>query len=515
MAVSPLLILLLLAAMTLGPVAGSALAAWLPRLAERINVEQSIPSALNYASYLGGSGDDWAFNGAADPTGAFYIVGRTDSADFPGGAATGGKADVVVAKIAPDGTRLWTSIFGGNDDDVPYAVWYDPTGHVVVAGSTKSQNFPVSPGAAQPTYGGGPDDGFVAKLKASDGVVVWSTFVGGPGSEQVNGIAAGSDGSVFIHGHTGSANLPTPGGFQSTYGGGPSDSFVARYSPDGALNWRSFLGGNDEELSAGLALDAAGAVYVTGRTRSSNFPVKNAFQSAFGGDADGFVVKISPAGNEVVWSTFLGGASSDLSRAIAVDDAGRVAVAGWTRSGNFPVKNAVQSMMADPVVGNVAPFFDGFIALIAADGASLLWSTYFGGLGHDRFRGIAISADGVSVVGYTESPTYRTLNPVQASAAGVGHNLHDIVVTQIGLDGQLKFSSYLGGRGNDQAYGIADLGGKLAIAGGTTSTDFPTAQPKQAANAGGEDIVIAILSPGRIVLDRASFIPISAINFAR
>ncbi|GIW06637.1 MAG: hypothetical protein KatS3mg060_1442 [Dehalococcoidia bacterium] len=515
---SPLLLMLLLLGIVLGPTASNALARRISLLGERVVSEQSIPSVLTYASYLGGPANEWAFNAAADPSGALYLVGRIGVADPPcwlGGG--GGSADVLVSKIAADGSLVWSKTLGGTGDDVGYAVAYDPTGHVLVTGCTESANFPVTPGAAQPTYGGGASDGFVTKLRAADGTLVWSTFAGGAGDEQVNGIVVATDGTVSIHSHTSSPDLPTLGAFQPAYGGGVSDSFVARYTSAGVLIWRSFLGGDGEELSAGIALDRTGALYVTGRTKSSNFPTRNALQSTFGGVDDGFVVKIAPAGNELVWSTFLGGESSDLSRAIAVDETGRVAVAGWTRSTRFPVKNPLQSALSGPT-----PNFDGFVALIAPDG-TLLWSTYFGGgptvappaAGHDRFRGVAISGDGVSVVGYTESTSYRTLNAIQANAAGVGNERHDLVITQIGLDGSLKFSTYLGGSANDQAYGIIDLGGQLAIAGGTASTDFPTAQPKQPSNGGGEDVVIAILKPGRLVLDRSSFIPISGVNMVR
>ncbi|MFN8533460.1 MAG: SBBP repeat-containing protein [Dehalococcoidia bacterium] len=496
----PSLARLMLVVVSLGPIAACSIAARPAPAGPAAVTAQAAPTTLSYSSFIGGTKDDRAFNSAVDPSGSFYLVGQTDSGDFPPGGRTVVGKDVFIVKLAPDGARLWTQFLGGNGDDIAYAVAYDPTGGVLVTGSTSSDNFNLV-NAAQTTYGGN-QDGFVARLRADTGAVVWSTYVGGSGTEQVNGIVARADGSALIHGHTESPNLRTLNAFQPTIGG-KGDSFVAGYTPVGALAWCSFLGGNDGELSAGAALDSSGALYVTGQTLSSNFPVKNALQGNIGGFQDGFVTKIAPAGNEIVWSTFLGGGQYDLARAIAVDSAGRIAVAGWTASINFPIKNAVQSVYGGGI-------FDGFISLLAPDGRSLLWSTYFGGNARERFRGVAISSVGVSVVGYTESTNYPTLNPVQAAPGGVGTDLHDIVVTQIGLDGRTRFSTYHGGSGNDVAFGITDHGGKIAIAGGSTSANLPLAEAKQPALAGGEDAIIAIYTGP--TLARGPLIPIAGVN---
>src|SRR3989442_1243037 len=170
-----------------------------------------------------------------------------------------------------------------------------------------------------------------------DPTLVYSTFLGGSGGDQGNGIAVDAVGNAYVTGSTGSSNFPTTAGaFQTTLGPG-GDAFVTKLNPTGsALVYSTYLGGTGFDEGFGIALDAAGNTYVTGETFSLDFPILGAFQSTSGGDFDSFVTKLNPTGSALVYSTYLGGASLDDGLGIALDAAGNAYVTGLTSSSNFP-----------------------------------------------------------------------------------------------------------------------------------------------------------------------------------
>ena len=266
-------------------------------------------SALVFSTYLGGSSDDGANGIAADTIGNAYVTGSTDSTNFPttegafqpvfGGGSPGFGGDAYVTKFNPTGSALvYSTYLGGTAGDGGAAIAVDVDGNAYVTGGTNSSNFPTTAGAFQPILSG-PADAFVAKLDLG-GAVVYSTCFGGTAGETGSGIAVDSAGNAYVVGRTNSSDFPTtPAAFQPTFGGGVGDVFVTKLNPSGsALVYSSYLGGSDFESGFGIAVDAAGSAYVTGRTSSSNFPTTaGAFEPTqpmwFGRSAaDAFIAKI-------------------------------------------------------------------------------------------------------------------------------------------------------------------------------------------------------------------------------
>jgi hypothetical protein len=217
---------------------------------------------------------------------------------------------------------------------------------------------------------GGGSDAFVAKLNAAGSALVYSTYLGGSGDEGGNGIAVDGAGNAYITGFTSSTDFPMANPLQPAYGGG-TDAFVAKLNAAGsALVYSTYLGGSGGEHGSGIAVDAASNAYITGTTSSTDFPMANPLQPAHGGGTDAFVAKLNAAGSALVYSTYLGGSGDDNGIGIAVDSAGNAYVTGNTSSTNFPTANALQ-----PVYGGG---WDAFIARIAVP-ITMLSATIDGG----------------------------------------------------------------------------------------------------------------------------------------
>jgi len=334
-----------------------------------------------------------------------------------------------------------------------------------------------------------------------DPTLAYSTFLGGSGNsggggDTGTGIAIDSSGDMYVTGITRSTDFPTANALQGSPGGPPGnnpdyDVFVTKIKADGsALLYSTYLGGGDIEIANGIAVDGAGNAYVTGYTASTNFPTKNALQSAANGGGDAFVAKISADGSALVYSTYLGGSLYDSAQGIAVDSAGNAYVGGSTTSLDFPTKNAFQSVHAGIVLcddclqpPSYRVNYDAFVAKIAPDGSSLVYATFLGGLGDDVAYGVAIdSAGNAYLTGTTSSANLPLNNPAQSTPGGTAP-YYDSFVAKIGPDGSaLLYSTYLGGSGTDAADGIAaDGAGNAYVTGYTTSTDFLTKNALQSA----------------------------------
>jgi hypothetical protein len=398
-------------------------------------------SALEYATYLGGSGDDYAQAIALDSGGAAYVAGYTGSTDFPTShaeqSANAGGADAFVAKLSADGSTLvYSSYLGGSQADIAQAIAVDDSGSAYVAGYTFSTDFPTVP--------------------AASGL-----------------LGLGSSG-------------PSPA--QAANGGG-YDAFISKFSADGtALSYSTYLGGSGDDYAYAVAVDGSGSAYVTGDTTSTDFPTASPLQAANADNYDTFVAKLSADGTALAYSTYLGGFENDHARAIAVDSAGSAYLAGYTVSTNFPTAAPVQKANAGQ--------YDAYVSKLSTKGNSLVYSTYLGGSGDDYATAIAVDGSGNAyVAGYTASGDFPTVSPSQAAYAGGNY---DAFVAEIGAGGSpLAWSTYLGGSGDDYGYGVAmDGSGNAYVAGYTTSTDFPAAAPLQKASAGGNDAFVTKLGPG-------------------
>src|ERR1035441_2626489 len=249
-------------------------------------------SAFVYSTYLGGSGFDQGLSIAVDSTGNAYLTGYTNSTDFPvtpGAFETTGPGYGFVSKINPIGSALVYSTYLDGSDPTGIAV--DSTSNAYVTGSTGSINFPTTPGAFQEVCKvnfRGCLDAFVTKFNPSGSALIYSTYLGGSGSDGADGIAVDSSGSVYVTGVTFSKNFPLMNPVQSTYGG----AFISKLNPSGsALDYSTYLGGGPDGGYA-IAVDSAESAYVTGYTGSTNFPTVNPIQPTNGGGYDAFVSKI-------------------------------------------------------------------------------------------------------------------------------------------------------------------------------------------------------------------------------
>jgi hypothetical protein len=395
----------------------------------------------------------------------------------------------VARPLVIDPVLVYSTFLGGNDKDLGNGIAVDADGHAYVTGRTRSLNFPTR-NPSQPLFGGGDSDAFVAKLNPEGTMLLYSTYLGGSNRDHGREIAVDADGNASVAGFTVSTNFPTRNALQRNFGGGFDDAFVAKLNPEGSmLLYSTYLGGNDEDSARDIAMDAAGNIYVAGRTQSPNFPTRNALQRVYGGgDNDAFVAKLNPEGTMLLYSTYLGGSGSDEGRGMAVDEGGNAYVTGNTSSTNFPRANPIQ-----PTFGGGTS--DAFVAKLNPEGSMLLYSTYLGGRAGDIGEGIAVDADGrACVTGQTFSTNFPTVNPVQPA---FGRGASDAFVAKLNPEGSARvYSTYLGGRGSESARAIAvDADGNAYVTGDTSSTNFPTVNPVQPAFGGINDAFVVKLDP--------------------
>jgi hypothetical protein len=414
------------------------------------------PLVLGYSTFLGGSKGDGGQGIAVDGGGNAYVTGFTTSTDFPttpGAFDTtyhGGTGEAFVTKLTADGSALAYSTFlGGSKEDGGYGIAVDGSGNAYVTGFTTSTDFPTTPGAFDTTHNG-TREVFVTKLNADGSALAYSTFLGPSASEAGYGIAvdgsgnayvtggfskafvvklnaAGSAlayslrlggsardygtaiavdgaGSAYITGSTDSPDFPTtPGAFDTTYNGA-YDVFVTKLTADGSdLAYSTYLGGSDDDDAFGIAVDGAGNAYVTGVTRSNDFPTTpNAFQSTLNGVDNTFVTKLTADGSALAYSTFLGGSNYDAGYSIAVDRGANAYITGFTLSNDFPTTpDAFQSRLNGD--------YNAFVTKLTADGSALTYSTFLGGSRGDFGRGIAVDGtDNAYLIGTTSSSDFPT-----------------------------------------------------------------------------------------------------------
>lgn len=461
----------------------------------RSDVALVIDPTLEYSTYLGGNSSDYADDIAVDASGNVYVTGYTLSANFPVvsplqdtcvGCSSSLFDDAYVTRIDASGSIVYSTYLGGSSVDRGLGVAVDVTGNAYVTGYTLSTDFPL----ASPLQGAnaGAVDVFVAKIDASGGALVYSTYVGGSGSEFGQDIAIDATGDAYVTGFTASFfDFPLESPIQPTCANefGLQDAFVTKIDASGGtIGFSTCFGGSARDQGEAIAVDTVGNVYVAGYTESDDFPTAPAtspIQASLVGARDAFVTKIDIAAATIVYSTYLGGNLGEIARGVAVDGNGAAYVTGQTSSTDFPRVNAYRPFG----VGSEA-----FVTKLNAAGSALIYSTYHGGNGDDDGLGMAIDISGnAHVVGSTASADFPVAEPLQATRAGG----RDVFVTKFDAAGVgLVYSTYLGGSGDEWAVALAlDAVGDAYVAGYTSSANFPTANPYQATNAGGIDAFVA------------------------
>jgi hypothetical protein len=446
-----------------------------------------IDPVLTYSTYLGGSGGDTAYGVAVNSANDAYVTGVTASTNFPISSTAyqtnyGGDGDVFVTKFNPAGTGvLFSTYLGGTGVDTPAQIHLDAAGDIFLVGSTTSNNFPTTSGAFQQNFGG-IQDAFLTEMKPDGSALIYSTYIGGTGADFGTAVALDSAGNAYVTGSTESTDFPTKNPLQLG-NVGLSDAFVTEVSPTGALIYSTYLGGSLGDYGTGIAVDSSGNVYVSGYTYSSDFPTQNALQSSLAGGSDIFITKFTPGSSALLFSTYLGGSSTDRAFAMILDSTGSIYLTGDTQSPNFPVTtNAYQATLLG--TANV------FLTKVAPGASTLVFSTLFGGNGTDQATAMALdSAANIYITGFTQSGNFPLLDSFQnilgISGAGTCGSTNlvnlppnylcaDAFVAKFGPSGIPAYSSFLGGSGTDIGEGIAvDSSGAAYVAGGTTSPNFP------------------------------------------
>ncbi len=430
--------------------------------------------------------------------------------------------DAFVAKVNAAGTALvYAGYIGGSGDDSGNGIAVDGAGNAYITGATNSSEatFPVTVGPDL-TYNGG-FDAFVAKVNAAGTALIYAGYIGGAGGDLGTGIAVDAAGNAYVTGFTDSseATFPVTAGPDVTYNGGV-DAFVAKVNSAGtALVYAGYIGGSDFDAGYGIAVDGAGNAYITGVTNSSEatFPVAVGPDLTYnGGIWDAFVAKVNVAGTALVYAGYIGGADIDDARGIAVDAAGNAYVTGFTTSteATFPV-----------TVGPELTYnggFDAFVAKVNAAGTALVYAGYIGGSDVDQGTGIAVDGTGNAYVTGLTTSTEATF-PVTKGPDLTYNGSEDAFVAKINAAGTaLVYAAYIGGSGQDVGWGIAvDSAGNAYVTGGTFSSEatFPVTVGPDLTHGGFDDAFVAKVTetPTAVYRDRTRFTqaagPLTLVNF--
>jgi hypothetical protein len=472
----------------------------------------TIDPTLKYSTYLGGSQGDYPQAIAVDSTGSVYVTGYTSSPDFPTASAAqpvNHHGNAFVTKFNASGNQLVYSTFlGGSGGEEARGITVDAGGNAYVAGWTFSTDFPTVSAYQGSNHSRGTpaQSSFLTKIGPAGDQLIYSTYLGGSGSlDAAFGVAIDEQDNAYIAGNTDSSDFPVLNPLQSQLKGRLS-AYFAKFTPAGQLSFSSYLGGSAADTATGIAVHG-GNVYVTGRTNSLDFPVANAYQSqnraATGStDTTAFVGEVAASGGTLVFSTFLGGSTSEEARAVHVDSQGNVYVVGWTCSMDFPTTvNAFQAVFpGDCSTRGPTPF----VTKLSASGSSLVFSTFLGGSGGgigiigDYANSVAVDAQGDAfVAGSAQSTDFPLANALQSVQKGASLGASNGFLAELDATGHaLVFSTYLGGSGSfgnmanhtniplgDTAQGVVvDMGGNIYVAGQTSSPDFSTFKPFQPAN---------------------------------
>ncbi|NHK30282.1 MAG: DJ-1/PfpI family protein [Asgard group archaeon] len=457
----------------------------------KATVEDNKPAFIDFSSFLGGTGDEegtcaslhYLGDTIVDSKGNIIVVGRTTSTDFPVFNAfqenNNGGLDIVISKFHPNGSLIFCTYFGGDYHEWATSVAVDSEDNIVFAGITGSEDFPLQDPLQTENMGGaeGNADCFVTKMAEDGQSLIFSTYLGGTGSDwcyEMNvdasdriaitgttysgnfptenphqstlvgsldafltfieadgqsllfstylgtigfdhgrGIAFDSSENILLTGQMGVGNLATTGAFQASHGGGATDAYIASFSTDGTLNYFSFLGGAGFERANDISIDSNDNIVISGYTMSDDFPILEAYQNERAGSYEIFVTKIDTSGMNITFSTYLGGTNIDISEAHTIDNESNIIITGKTKSSDLPITH-------NPNRTYELTNYDVLLVKLKEDGSSILFSTTFGGEEDDIGIGIAWYTNHSYIIsGFTKSDDYPIHHAVQGEFGGV------------------------------------------------------------------------------------------------
>ncbi len=430
--------------------------------------ELVIDPGLGWATYYGGTGDDWALAVATDASGNVYMDGPVSSTSSI--ATTGayqttliGSEDCMVGAFSPSGIPRWATYYGGSGDEEAYSIALDASANIYFTGWTTSTSGIATFGTHQSTYGGGRWDGFMVKLTAS-GTRAWGTYFGGTGDEEAWSVALDNTGGVYVTGNTNSTSgIATTGAWLTSFAG-YYDAFLARFTTSGTLSWSTYFGGSGDEYGSFVAADRFGNVYIDGYTAStSGIGTSGSFMSTFAGGSqyDAFLAHFNSAGS-LQWGTYYGGTLEDRAYGLGVDSAGAIYMGGFTNSS----AGIASSGSWQPTYAGAR---DAFLTKFDSSGARR-WGTYYGGTGYDPAQYVFVDdTANVFLSGRTNSPSgIASGGAVQSYFAG---GTCDAFFVKFDSAGNRRYATYYGGPGNDFGNAVtSDHSGVVYIAGLTNGT---------------------------------------------
>jgi hypothetical protein len=460
-----------------------------------------IDPAIDFSTFVGGTGSDSGRGIDVDPAGNIYVTGQTASANYPTTAGVfdrgyNNNTDVFVTKLDSTGsTVVYSTFMGGSAFDSGNGIAVDDAGAAYVAGFSGSLNYPTTQGSFDTTQNGG-SDAFVTKLDPSGSRLEYSTYLGGAGFsfEGANGIAVDHEGSAYVTGFTGSAAFPTtPGAYDTSKNGTANDVYVTKLDPAGAaLGYSTFLGGTTSDTGNDVDVDGEGRAYVTGFSASADFPVTPAAHDlSHNGGNDAFVTTLDRTGSALAYSTYLGGAGNDSGQGIAADESGRVTwVTGSTASSDYPTTVAAHDRTYNGSGDSFVAGFDKF--------STLAYSTFLGGTASDAGSGIAVDEKGklAHVTGTTASADFPTAGLADDTSYNGGGDA--FLASLKRANGELVHSTFLGGTGPDAGIAVA-VGAdrkRAYVTGSSSSPDFPSSPGAfDRSHNGADDAFVASVGP--------------------
>jgi hypothetical protein len=422
----------------------------------------SVPFYRLWGTYYGANSVDIARKSAIDSEGNIYITGQTRSSSLATSGAwqeiKNSDYDVFLAKFNSSGVRIWCTYLGGSGADNAEGIAIDNENNIYITGSTISPEavFNYNGWQSQKNIS---NDAFLTKFNPN-GLVIWSTYCGGNGSDLANSICIDNQNNVYIAGTTNSNDTMGINGFKTSLTGS-GDGFIAKYNSSGNKLWSTYFGGNNIEDIRGIKIDQSNNLYIAGFTSSTASLSLNSIYSTYnGGYYDSFVAKLENNG-QVLWSAYFGGSDWDCAYSLNLDTENNIIIAGWTKSSANIASNGFQNTKSE--------LSDGFIAKYSNSGI-LMWSSYYGGNNDDYIWSLALdNNNNIFAVGTTQSTGSIAYGDSEQSQKA---DSNDAFIAKISADGQMIWSTYYGGNGLDEAKNICISNSDIVICGSTESTNI-------------------------------------------
>ena len=376
----------------------------------------------------------------------------------------------------------------------PGEIAVDGNGNAYITGDTTNSSSPIHPtvGAYQTVYPGGTSDFFVTKLNSTGTALIYSTYMGGSGVDNVYGIALDSNNDAYVTGTVQGGSFPITGGSYNTSYGGTIDGFLTELNSTGTgLVYSTFLSGGVQPFA--IAVGSNGNAYVTGNTVNGLPTTGGAYQTTFGGgggNGDAFVMEFNATGSGLVYSTYLGGNGGDTGQAIAIDGNGNAYITGGTESTNFPTTTGAYQTAYKSTSGG----WNVFVTELNSSGTTLIYSSYIGGTASDIGYGIAADGNGnIYITGSSLCNGFPTTSGAIATCSG---GLYNTFVCKFNNTTGLVYSAMLHD-GNDFGEGIViDGSGDAYIVGNVSGNELTTtANAYQATYAGSNDAFLTEVNP--------------------